>query len=88
MRILIIAMGRSGGYSLLHWIGSEKKYQTIHEPTMDNGDILKITGNHKVKLINGSWKKVEDLDEKDEILYIKEKMKSHEFDNNGEGQNI
>jgi hypothetical protein len=35
-------MGRSGGYSLLHWIGWEKKYQTIHEPTMDNGDILSI----------------------------------------------
>jgi len=60
----------------------------MYEIEMDNGDILKITGNHKVKLINGSWKKVEDLDEKDEILYIKEKMKSHEFDNNGEGQNI
>jgi len=48
MRILIIAMGRSGGYSLLHWIGWEKKYQTIHEPTMDNGDILSI---YKMKLL-------------------------------------
>jgi len=49
MRILIIAMGRSGGYSLLHWIGSEKKYQTIHEPTMDNGDILSI---YKMRLLS------------------------------------
>ncbi len=57
----------------------------MYEIEMDNGDILKITGNHKVKLIDGSWKKVEDLDEEDEILYIKEKMKSHEFDNNREG---
>jgi hypothetical protein len=48
MRILIIAMGRSGGYSLLKWIGSEKKYQTIHEPTMDNGDILSI---YKMRLL-------------------------------------
>jgi len=48
MRILIIAMGRSGGYSLLNWIGSEKGYQTIHEPTMDNGDILSI---YKMRLL-------------------------------------
>jgi hypothetical protein len=48
MRILIIAMGRSGGYSLINWIGSEKGYQTIHEPTMDNGDILSI---YKMRLL-------------------------------------
>jgi Rad3-related DNA helicase len=60
----------------------------MYEIEMDNGDILKITGNHKVKLIDGSWVKVEDLKEDDEILYINEKMKSHEFDNNGEEYNI
>jgi hypothetical protein len=60
----------------------------MYEIEMDNGDILKITGNHKVKLIDGSWKKVEDLNEEDEILYTKEKMKSHGFDNKREGQNI
>jgi hypothetical protein len=57
----------------------------MYELQMENGDILKITGNHKVKLLNGSWKKVEDLDEEDEILYINEKMKPHEFDNFGKG---
>ena len=61
------------------------KGEQMYEIEMDNGDILKITGNHKVKLINGGWKKVEDLNEEDEILYIKEKMKSHEFVNNREG---
>jgi len=50
---------------------------------MENGDLLKITGNHKVKLINGDWKKVEDLNRSDEILYIKE-TESHDFDNNGD----
>ena len=52
----------------------------MYEIELENGDILKITGNHKVKLIDGSWKKVEDLDESDEILYINEKIESHEFD--------
>lgn len=47
------------------------KGEQMYEIEMDNGDILKITGNHKVKLINGSWKKVEDLNGEDEILYIK-----------------
>lgn len=42
-------MGRSGGYSLLHWIGSQKKYQIIHEPTMDNGDVLSI---YKMRLLS------------------------------------
>lgn len=56
----------------------------MYEIEMDNGDVLKITGNHKVKLITGDWKKVEDLDEEDEILYINEKIESHEFDNRRE----
>lgn len=52
----------------------------MYEIEMENGDVLKITGNHKVKLIDGSWKKAEDLNESDEILYINE-INSHEFDN-------
>lgn len=60
------------------------KGKQMYEIEMENGDILKITGNHKVKLLNGDWKKVEDLSEEDEILYINEKIESHEFDNRGE----
>ena len=52
----------------------------MYEIKMYNGEILKITGNHKVKLTSGVWKKVEDLDIDDEILYIKEKTQPHEFD--------
>jgi hypothetical protein len=48
------------------------KGEQMYEIEMDNGDILKITGNHKVKLIDGSWKRVDELNESDEILYIKE----------------
>jgi len=44
------------------------KGSQMYELEMENGDILHITGNHKVKLIDGSWKKVEDLIESDEIL--------------------
>jgi len=51
----------------------------MYEIEMENGDILKITGNHKVKLIDGSWKKAQDLNESDEILYINE-IESHEHD--------
>lgn len=56
----------------------------MYEIEMINGDILKITGNHKVKLIDGTWKMVENLNESDEILYIEE-TKSHEFDDNRKG---
>lgn len=56
------------------------KGSQMYEIEMENGDILKITGNHKVKLIDGSWKKVEDLEESDEILYINE-IESHGYDN-------
>jgi hypothetical protein len=61
------------------------KGKQMYEIEMENGDILKITGNHKVKLINGSWKRVDELKEEDEILYIKEKIESHEFDNKRKG---
>jgi hypothetical protein len=60
----------------------------MYEIEMENGDIIKITGNHKVKLIDGTWKKAEDLKEDDEILYINEKIESHEFDNRGKEYNI
>lgn len=59
----------------------------MYEIEMENGDIIKITGNHKVKLIDGTWKKAEDLNEEDEILYINE-IESHEFDDRRQEQNI
>lgn len=49
------------------------KGSQMYKVEMENGDILKITGNHKVKLVDGTWKKVEDLNEEDDILYINEK---------------
>ena len=47
------------------------KGSQMYEIEMENGDLLRITGNHKVKLTDGSWKRVDELDEDDEILYIK-----------------
>jgi Rad3-related DNA helicase len=46
------------------------KNNQMYEIEMENGDIIKITGNHKIKLIDNTWKKVEDLKETDEIFYI------------------
>jgi hypothetical protein len=51
----------------------------MFEIEMENGDILKITGNHKVKLIDGTWKKVEDLNEDDEILSINDKIRAKDI---------
>ena len=36
MRILIIAIGRSGGYQLNEWLSIEMGYKMIHEPTRNN----------------------------------------------------
>jgi hypothetical protein len=46
-----------------------KGYQ-IYEIETEDGKILKLTGNHKVKLKNGLWKKVEDLNLSDELFDI------------------
>lgn len=46
------------------------KNQQMYELEMENGDVIKITGNHKVKLLSGAWKKVEDLTTEDEIINI------------------
>ena len=51
------------------------KTQQMYEMEMEDGSILKITGNHKVKLITGEWKKVEDLTTEDEIINIYENKK-------------
>jgi hypothetical protein len=39
----------------------------MYEIEMENGNIVKITGNHKVKLENGNWKRVDELTENDNI---------------------
>ena len=36
MRILIIAIGRSGGYQLNEWLSIEMSYKMIHEPLRNN----------------------------------------------------
>jgi hypothetical protein len=46
------------------------KGEQMFELTMDDGRILSLTGNHKVKLINHSWKRVDELTETDDILCI------------------
>jgi hypothetical protein len=39
----------------------------LFEIELENGEIIKVTGNHKVRLITGEWKKVENLTLSDEI---------------------
>lgn len=39
----------------------------MYEITLENGTTVKITGNHKVKLTNGRWVRVDDLQEGDDI---------------------
>ena len=39
MRILIIALGRSGGYQLNEWLALELGYKMIHEPIYNNKSI-------------------------------------------------
>lgn len=46
------------------------KNNQMFEIELENGGIIKITGNHKVKLINGSYKRVDKLTLDDEILSI------------------
>jgi hypothetical protein len=45
MRILIIAMGRSGGYQLNQWLALELNYKMIHEPINNK---LNINGDNIV----------------------------------------
>jgi RNase P/RNase MRP subunit p29 len=48
------------------------KDQQMYEIEMEDGNMLKITGNHKVLTTNNIWKRVDELDEKDEIVKIYE----------------
>ena len=46
------------------------KDKQMYEIETECGKILKVTGNHKVRLKNGEWKKVEDLNYSDELFDI------------------
>ena len=40
----------------------------MYKLEMEDGRELKVTGNHKVLLTDGTWKKVEDLTQGDDIV--------------------
>jgi len=42
----------------------------MYEIETEDGNILKITGNHKVRMKSGEWKRVEDLSDSDELWDI------------------
>jgi hypothetical protein len=69
MRILIIAMGRSGGHSLLTWIGFEKKHKIIHEPEID------------IELIMSKYKNKNDIVVKYHISQIENQLDTFEWNN-------
>lgn len=46
------------------------KNNQMYEITLEDGSVIKITGNHKIMLVNGNWKKVEELCVDDEIKEI------------------
>ncbi len=48
------------------------KNQQMYEIEMENGNVIKITGNHKVLTNNNIWKRVDDIDENDEIISLDE----------------
>lgn len=46
------------------------KDNQMYEIETECGKVLKVTGNHKLRLSNGEWKKVEDLIDSDELWDI------------------
>lgn len=50
------------------------KNQQMYELEMEDGTILKVTGNHKVLLKSGEWKRVDELTEGDDIYSIKDNI--------------
>ena len=46
------------------------KNEQMYEIELENGETLKATGNHKVKLIDNTYKRIDELTSDDEILTI------------------
>lgn len=44
------------------------KSEQMYELELENGEYLKITGNHKVRLVSNIWKRIDELTISDEIL--------------------
>lgn len=40
----------------------------VYEIEFEDGTVVKLTGNHKLKTVTGEWKRVDELTESDEIL--------------------
>jgi len=40
----------------------------VYEIEFEDGTVVKLTGNHKLKTVSGEWKRVDELTEDDEIL--------------------
>lgn len=50
------------------------KSQEMYEIEFEDGRIIKITGNHKVLLTSGEWKRVDELKEDDDVLSYEESI--------------
>jgi intein/homing endonuclease len=46
------------------------KENQMYEIETESGEKLKVTGNHKLRLKNGEWKRVDELSENDELWDI------------------
>jgi intein/homing endonuclease len=51
--------------------------EDMYEIETEDGRILRLTGNHKVMLQDGTWKEVKDLTENDELKEIYKKNSSY-----------
>ena len=45
--------------------------ENMYELELENGELIKITGNHKVLLSSGEWKRVDEISDGDDIIEFK-----------------
>lgn len=66
MKVIIVAMGRSGGYQLGQWIGLELNLTYYHEPIL--GNVIPIKENRVVKYILDEWNQMDTKPECDVLI--------------------
>jgi hypothetical protein len=66
MKVIIVAMGRSGGYRLGEWISTELNHTYYHEPLISGEKVTE--GNRIVKYLLDEWRRMDTKPEWDVLI--------------------
>ena len=68
----VYTLNKNGEVTVKHIRGTQvtRRNADVYKVTLDNGDVIKATGNHKIRLSSGEWKEINSLQHNESLWQI------------------